>query len=193
MLSATHSPHVRRHNVTLCVVQQSPRPKRNFLRMCDWPLVLVVMVILAASALLVLGASAHAPVAGAAMVGAGAALAGAAATKLADLAGERRAETQQKVEASERDLDETRRLCYTALMSKGSGNHYLAATVANALAWHQQIADPDGALAHLKALADNGPGADSSEQWLNGRISEINARLGGAPKAEPPAGAELPG
>lgn len=127
------------------------------------------------------------------MVGAGAALAGAGATKLADLAGERRGETRQEVEASERDLDETRRLCYTALMSKGSGNYYLAATIANALAHHQQMADPDEALAHLKTLADNGPGADRSEQWLNGRITEINARLGDAPKVEPPAGAELPG
>jgi hypothetical protein len=120
-------------------------------------------------------------------------LAGAGATKLADLAGERRAETRQAVETSNRGLDETRRLCYTALMSKGSRNHYLAATIANALAHHHQMAGLDEALAHLKTLADNGPGVDCSEQWLNGRITEINARLGDAPKVEPPAGADLHG
>lgn len=146
-----------------------------------WPLALIAI------ALIVWGAI-EPTQAGTAMVGAGAALAGAAATKLVDLDEDRRAGARQEVEASRHDLDETRRLCLTALISKGSGNHYLAATVANALAHHQQLATQDEALAHLQALADNDPDADRSEQWLTERVATINARLGDAPWAEPPAG-----
>jgi hypothetical protein len=153
----------------------------------------VIVMTLGAIALLVLGALTHNAVAGAAMVGAGAALAGAGATKLADLAGELRAEARQADEDDRRDMDETRRLAYSALMSKGSGNHYLAATIANALAHHQRLAGRDEALAHLKALADNAPGAGRSEQWLNERIREIDARLGDGPESGPPVGAEIAG
>jgi hypothetical protein len=140
--------------------------------------------LLIAIALVVTGAAGPAQTA-AALVAAGAALLGAAATKVADLGTERR-------EATDRDLDETRRLAYTALMSPGSRNYYLAATVANALAHHQHTASADDALEHLRTLADGNDPGGQSEAWLKQQIDTINTRLGDNPPAIPPAGPALP-
>jgi hypothetical protein len=71
--------------------------------------------------LLVLGAVGSDP-ASTAMVGAGSALAGAAAARFIDLDRERRIGVKQAEEGRKRDLDETRRLAYMALMSKGTRN-----------------------------------------------------------------------
>jgi hypothetical protein len=143
-----------------------------------WPFLLIAI------ALVVTGAAGPAQAA-AALVAAGAALLGAAATKVADLDTERH-------EAIDRDMDETRRLAYTALMSQGSRSYYLAATVANALAHHQHTASADEALEHLRALADgNNPGGQS-EAWLKQQIDTINTRLGDNPPVIPPAEPSLP-
>jgi hypothetical protein len=56
------------------------------------------------------------------MVGAGSVLAGAAAARFIDLDRERRIGVKQAEEGRKRDLDETRRLAYMALMSKGTRN-----------------------------------------------------------------------
>jgi len=91
------------------------------------------------------------------MVGAGSALAGAAAARFVDLDRERRTEVKRAEEDRKRDLDETRRLAYMALMSKGTRNYELAATIANALVHHQQAAEVGDALTYLTALADGDP------------------------------------
>ena len=65
-----------------------------------------------------------------------------------------------------------------ALMSKGTQNYKLAATIANALVHHQQAAEVGDALTHLTALANGGTGnTDESEEWLNEQIWD-NQRAG---------------
>jgi hypothetical protein len=93
---------------------------------------------------------------------------------------------KQAEEGRKRDLDETRRLAYMALMSKGTRNYELAATIANALVHHQQTAEVGDALTHLTVLANGGPGnTDESEEWLNDQVWEITSELGDYSKAEP--------
>ena len=60
---------------------------------------------------------------------------------------------KQAEEGRKRDLDETRRLAYMALMSKGTQNYELAATIANALVHHQQAAEVGDALTYLMLTA----------------------------------------
>jgi hypothetical protein len=120
------------------------------------------------------------------MVGAGSALAGAAAARVIDLDRERRTEAKRAEEDRKRDLDETRRLAYMALMSKGTRNYELAATIANALVHHQQAAEVGDALTYLTALADGGPGdTAASEEWLNEQIWGITSELGDYSKTKP--------
>jgi hypothetical protein len=163
--SADHGP-----GASLCVV-------RKFLSALGyswsaWPLTLGAIL------LLILGAAGSAP-ASTAMVGAGSALAGAAAARFVDLDRERRTEAKRAKEGRKRDLDETRRLAYMALMSKGTRNYELAATIANALVHHQRAAEVGEALTYLTALADGGPGdIDASEEWLNEQIWGITSELG---------------
>ena len=131
----------------------------------------------AAVLLLVLGALRESP-SGTAMVGAGCALAGAGAARFADLDRERRGARKQAEEARKRDLDETRRLGYMALMSTGCRNYELAATLANALVHHQRAADVGDALRYLRVLAEGGPGdLDESLEWLNEQIFGITSAL----------------
>ena len=118
------------------------------------------------------------------MVGAGSALAGAAATRFIDLGRERRAgaaqkraEAAQKDASSRRDLDETRRLAYMALAGRGTRNYDLAATIANALAHHQQAADPGEAMRHLVTIANGGAGDSGSAAWLLRHIERITDAL----------------
>lgn len=131
---------------------------------------------LAAIVLLVLAAVVSAP-ASTAMVGAGSALAGAAAARVIDLGRERRAEARQAGKERRDDLDETLRLSLMMIAAKGARTFELAATIANAIAQHQRAARPDEAIRHLMAIADNGPGADESVNWLRGRIERITAEL----------------
>lgn len=140
---------------------------------------------LGAILLLILGAVGSAP-ASTAMVGAGSALAGAAAARFIDLDRERRTEAKRAEDERKRDLDETRRLAYMALMSKGTRNYELAATLTNALVHHQRAAEVGDALTYLTALADGGPDdADTSEEWLNEQIWGITSKLGDYSQTEP--------
>lgn len=118
-----------------------------------------------------------------ALVGAGSALAGVAGARFIDLDRERRAEQRAVAESRKRDLDETRRLAYFALMSKGTRNYELAATVTNAIEHHQQGAEFGEAFKHLKTLADGGPGDISvAEDWIYSQIFEIGEELGDIPE-----------
>ena len=117
-----------------------------------------------------------------ALVGAGSALAGVAGARFIDLDRERRAEQRLAAESRKRDLDETRRLAYFALMSKGTRNYELAATIANAIEHHQQGAGTGEAFQYLKTLADGGPGDISvAEEWLYDQIFGIGTELGDIP------------
>ena len=60
------------------------------------------------------------------------------------------------------------------LMSKGAGDYGLAASLLNALVYHQQKATEEEAMKHLSAAA-SGRDCDDSEEWLRGQIQRINA------------------
>jgi hypothetical protein len=141
---------------------------------------------LAAIVLLVLGAvlDMSAPAA-AAMVGAGAALAGAAATRIIDLDRERRSEAAQAAADRQRDLDETRRLAYMVLACAGlrgieGTQHYeLAATLVNALSYHQWAVEPDVAMRHVTEILNGEDHTGESKAWLDAQIGRITAEREG--------------
>jgi hypothetical protein len=124
----------------------------------------------AAVVLLALGAPARA-----ALAGAGFAFVGAAVTRAIDLAKERRAEAAQADKDRLRDLDETRRLAYAALVAQRSNSRdpVLIATLLNALAHHGSAVEQAVAAEHLRTL-----NRDDSQRWLQGQIDRINAELG---------------
>jgi hypothetical protein len=140
-----------------------------------------VPLALAAVALLVLGAVLDVSTsASAAMVGAGAALAGAAATRIIDLDRERRAEVAQTAASRRRDLDETRRLAYMVLAGAGTGGtgHYeLAATLVNALSYHQWAVEPETAMRHVTEILNGWDTTGESRAWLDGQIGRITKEL----------------
>lgn len=96
-----------------------------------------------------------------------------------------------------RDLDETRRLLYMALLKPRSDRWYnLAGTLVNALAHHGLGIDPDEAIQRLTVLCGGDgydqPGEDpttlaDSEAWARGLINRITAHLGGVAEASPDA------
>lgn len=110
----------------------------------------------------------------AALAGAGFAFIGAAVTRGIDLARERRAESAQAVKDRLRDLDETRRLAYAALVAQSSNSRdpVLIATLLNALAHHGSGVEPADAAEHLQTL-----NRDESQRWLRAHIDRINAEL----------------
>jgi hypothetical protein len=142
----------------------------NLFKWWDWP---AGFLVLAACACLAAGIAASG-VAATTFAGAGAALAGAAAARIGDLFSESRATAQIDKALRSTDLDESRRLAYMALMSKGTGDYGLAASLLNALVYHQQKATEEDAMKHLRALASS-KDCDDSEEWLRGHIRRINA------------------
>jgi hypothetical protein len=102
--------------------------------------------------------------------GAGYAFAGAAITRAVDIAqecGRAEAETQA---TRRRDLDETRRLLYMALVSRGAElSPELTATLVNALAHHGLGVRPLVSMQRLRS---------DREPWLRQQIEEVNRRLG---------------
>ncbi len=80
----------------------------------------------------------------------------------------------QAGEVFRRDMDETRRLAYAALVAgpASSRDPMLVATLVNALAHHGRRVEPDAAVEHLKDL-DHG----ESQRWLPEQIDRISAEL----------------
>jgi hypothetical protein len=101
-----------------------------------WDRAAAVLVLFAFSCLVVDTFASGA--AAATFAGAGAVLAGAAATRLGDLFSASRAKEESAKESRIADLDESRRLAYMSLMSVGTGDYGLAASVLNALVHHQE-------------------------------------------------------
>ena len=116
-----------------------------------------------------------------ALIGAGSALAGAAATRVVDLAKERRPDAAQTQASRDRDLDETRRVAYMALLASSTDSPELAATIVNALAHHGSGVDPDEAAGHVANLLSKMPvNRPASEQWLKAQIDNMTSELGQA-------------
>jgi hypothetical protein len=114
-----------------------------------------------------------------AVVGAGFALAGAAATRAIDVAHERRRDASEIDANRRRDLDETRRLLYMALVVGRARQHQgaeLVATIVNALVHHQSAIPVDEAVAHVAAVVRGGVGSES-ERWLEAQIERITHDL----------------
>jgi hypothetical protein len=140
--------------------------------LASWPLAIVAITLIALGGM-------ESGSASTALAGAGAALAGAAATEFSGLLRQRRAQDREDEKERRRDLDETRRLAYMALMSKGTRSYEVAATIANALGHHQQADDIADGLAHLTALANGDPdNGGEREAWLNGLIEMLSIQLG---------------
>jgi hypothetical protein len=129
------------------------------------------LLALAAVVLLALGAPAKA-----ALAGAGFAFIGAAVTRGIDLARERRTEAAQAAADRRRDLDETRRVAYMALVAHSPAPE-LIATIVNALAHHGLAVDPETAASHVQNLVRDIP-AQASRRWLQEQIDRITAELG---------------
>ena len=114
-----------------------------------------------------------------AVVGAGFALAGAAAARAIDVAHERRRDAAEAEANRRRDLDETRRLLYMALVVGRAKQHQgaeLAATIANALVHHRSAVAVDEALGHVAAVVRGDIGGES-ERWLEVQIQQITLEL----------------
>jgi hypothetical protein len=119
---------------------------------------------------------AGAPVTKEAAAGAGFALAGAAITRMVDIAQERRREKAAAQERHRKDLDETRRVAYMALIAGTTGYYELVATVGNQLAHHGPQVPFQEAAAHLAAIA-SGDTEGESARWLQEQIDNITAKL----------------
>jgi hypothetical protein len=146
-----------------------------------WPAVLLGLP----AAGLVAGSAAVGGTASTALVSAGAALAGAALTRAVDLGKEHRVEAQQALvgQAQEReqrlrDLDETRRIAYMALLaSRSSRSPEIGATIVNALAHHGLGLDPEEVAQHVEGLLAMASPDPRDEQWLQGVIDRITDEI----------------
>lgn len=76
-----------------------------------------------------------------------------------------------------RDLDETRRLAYMALVEVDDPrDRELAGTLVNALVHHQKAATDEEALVQVAVLFNNRQD-DEARQWMLGHVKRINAEL----------------
>jgi hypothetical protein len=90
--------------------------------------------------------------------------------------GWRKKEEVEMEETRIKDLDETRRLCYMALVySRADGHHELAATLINALLHHQRIDEPQDVVIDLVLDAVNG--GEAGMRWVRSQMDRINEEL----------------
>jgi hypothetical protein len=75
-----------------------------------------------------------------------------------------------------RDLDETRRLLYMALVAGRTKRYNLVGSIANAILHHQQVdIGVDELLDRLITFVEDGGGDD---EWLRGQIKRVAITLG---------------
>lgn len=79
-------------------------------------------------------------------------------------------------ESRDRDLDETRRLLYMALVVGKTKKYNLAGTLINALRHHQGVTDAD-LEDKVVAQVEGTDGADDA--WVRAQIARINDELDG--------------
>jgi hypothetical protein len=135
-----------------------------------WPAILLGLVaVVLLAVLLAVGGAAKAVLAGAAS-----AFTGAAVTKAIDIAQQSHTEAAQAIKDRIRDLDETRRLLYAALMAGAAARAQpmLVATIVNALAHHGLGLDPDVASGYLESLE-----REESRSWAETLLARINDEL----------------
>lgn len=82
----------------------------------------------------------------------------------------------EQEDGTARDLDETRRLLYMALVAGKTKRYNLAGTLINALRHHQGITDPD----LEEQVVTQVEGVDVDETWARSQINVITAELGEA-------------
>jgi hypothetical protein len=75
-----------------------------------------------------------------------------------------------------RDLDETRRLLYMALVVGKTKKYNLAGTLINAIRHHQGVEDP--ALEEKVVAYVNGDGVNIDDTWIRGQIQRCIDALG---------------
>lgn len=80
---------------------------------------------------------------------------------------------ENKEDSVQRDLDETRRLLYMALVTSKTKRYNLAGTLINALRHHQGITDPD-----LEDQVISQVEGSDDETWARSQIEAITAQLG---------------
>jgi len=124
------------------------------------------LLALVAVVLLVVGTPAKA-----ALAGAGFALLGAAVTRGIDVANERKRMWTQGLADRRRDVDETRRLAYAALVG-GSNDPVLLGTLLNALIHHGHTVVPRQAFEHLTSLD-----TEEGRKWLLDQIERLTYEL----------------
>lgn len=78
-------------------------------------------------------------------------------------------------DARRKDLDETRRLAYMALLVKRTEKYELAASLTNALVHHQQVDEPVGVVMDL--VVDAIEGDESSQEYLRGQVDRVSGLL----------------
>lgn len=77
-------------------------------------------------------------------------------------------------EEKARDLDETRRLLYMALVAGRTKRYNLAGTLINALRHHQGVAD---AALEEQVISQVENTTDASEPWVRDQIARITSEL----------------
>jgi hypothetical protein len=107
---------------------------------------------------------------------AGFAFAGATIARAVDVLQQHRKERAEADDALRRDLDETRRVVYMALIAQRTDRYEVVATAANALAHHSLRVPLDDAITHLVNVVE-GRGGEESEQWLRRQIDAIDRTL----------------
>jgi len=82
--------------------------------------------------------------------------------------------------SAQRDLDETRRVALMLLVPTSRRNREIAATLVNALVYHQKAASFDEAMEHVCALAEtmNDEPDEEARDWLLRQVKRINKKLG---------------
>ncbi len=79
-------------------------------------------------------------------------------------------------DAEVRDLDETRRLLYMALVVRRTKRYNLAGTIINAIKHHQRVdIDTDELIERVVEYVD---GTAEDDGWVRGQIERIIAELG---------------
>jgi hypothetical protein len=113
------------------------------------------------------------------LVGAGSALAGATFTRVADQTREHRAEQAAARANHQRDLDETRRVAYMALLCGKTDRYEVAATTINALVHHGAGVDFSEAFVYVIAAVQGGRSckAKVGRAWLQEQIGRITGEL----------------
>jgi hypothetical protein len=108
---------------------------------------------------------------------AGFTLAGAAVARTLDVLQERSREKAAIQERRHTDLDETRRIIYMVLIARRTRHPEPVATIANALAHHQQRVAFHEATTHLARVLDGNDPDGRSERWLEELVDRINREL----------------